>query len=161
ALFSAAAQALFLLGLLLVQARGSVFAVLRDRRFWGAVLAGVIVVVGYLPWVPSFLKQRSQVQTVYWSRPVELWGVPNVCYQMVVDPETVRFLPQEALAISALAVVILLALLWRARAGEWYVFTAAVVPFALSILVSFCDTKVFHLRYFLFANLFLLAAVAV
>src|SRR5262249_2544703 len=164
ALFSIAAQGVFVLGWLLVRCRGNIRDLLRSPSLWNAVLAADIVVVGLLPWVPVFLGQRSQVQAAYWTGPVTAWSVPALCYQMFLAPENASFRTdfstEAALAIALLCAVCLLALLWRARAAEWYVFWAAVVPFGLSMLVSLLDTKVIHLRFFLFTHLFFLVALA-
>jgi mannosyltransferase len=160
ALFSIAAQAVFVLGYLLVRVRGDVVAAVRSGLFRHALLGGAIVVAGWLPWVPVFTAQRRQVQADYWTPAVTGWDVPRVCYEMFVEPENALVSHPEALAAAALCGWGLLALLWRARAGEWYVVCAAVVPFGLSVLVSVWDTKVFSQRYFLFAHLFFLAALA-
>jgi uncharacterized membrane protein len=161
ALFSIAAQTLFLAGYLLVQARGRVSLVLRQPVLWHALLAGAIVAVGWLPWAPTFLKQRQQVQAGYWSQPVTFWQVPYGCYQMLVDPQDAVFSPSASLLALGFCGTVLLAVLWKARTGEWYVFAAVAGPFALSLLVSLLDTKVFHVKFFLFAHLFFLAALGV
>lgn len=161
ALFSLAAQAVFVLGYLFVRARGNVSTLLHDATFWHAVIAADMVVIGWFPWFPSFLRQRSQVQAAYWTLPPARWDLPNACWQMFVDPVHKSCSHGEALSAALLCAAGLLMLLWRARAGEWYVFTAATVPLALSVLVSAVDTKVFHLRFLLFAHLFFLVALAV
>jgi uncharacterized membrane protein len=161
AFFSLAAQAMFLVGFLVVQARGTPSLIARNRHTWFAVLTGTLIVMGWLPWMPYFLAQRAQVQAAYWSEPVGFWNLANVCFQMFVDPQDAIFTQREALLAGSICGAALVALLWRARTGEWFVFTAAVVPFALSVLVSLVDTKVFHLRYFVFAHVFLLACLGI
>jgi uncharacterized membrane protein len=162
AIFSLCAQALFVLGYCLIQARGNLVVLLKSVPFRGALLAGVVVAVGWAPWVPVFLRQRAQVQADFWARPVNAWDVPNACYEMMfLDPEEAVWSGTRAALAAALCSGALLALLWKARAAEWYVFVAAVVPFVLSVLVSVLGTNVFYLRYFVFAHLFLLTTIAV
>jgi hypothetical protein len=161
ALFTIAAQALFLVGYLLVQAHGRLGKIVRNPVFWHAIAAACILAAGWLPWAPTFLKQRQQVQAGYWSQPVSFWHVPFACYQMLADPQDAAFARAQSLLASGFCGAVLVALLWKARAGEWFVFTLALVPFVLSLLVSLLDTKVFHLKFLLFAHLFLLAGLGV
>lgn len=161
ALFTLAAQAVFVLGYLMTRARGKVSVLVRDATFWHALIAADVIVVGWLPWLPLFLRQRAQVQAEFWTLPPSRWDIPNACWQMFVNPVHGTCSHGEALFAAILCAIVLLALLWRARAGEWYVFTATTVPLGLSVLVSALDTKVFHLRFLLFAHLFFLVALAV
>jgi uncharacterized membrane protein len=160
ALFSIAAQALFILGWLILDARGNIAALLRSKRFWGPALAMAILVVGALPWVPVFLEQRSQVQHGFWTRPVSTWDVADVCYQMLAAPENPTYSDRIPLVVSLLCAAVMVTLLWRAGAADWYLFAATLAPFFCSVLVSTMDTKVFCLRYFLVANLFFLGSLA-
>jgi mannosyltransferase len=158
ALFSIAAQGVFVLGLLLVRADWDLAVLVRTPAFWHALLAADLVVVGCLPWLPFFLRQRAQVQAHFWTAPVTKWNVFATCYQMFVEPEGGPH-PQHMLLAGDLCAAGLLALVWRARAGAWCAFSSAVAPFVLSLLVSAFDTKVFGLRYFTFAHLFFLAGL--
>lgn len=159
ALFSVAAQVLFVAGWLLWRARGNLRTLVRDPCLWHFLCVGAVLGVGILPWEPYFLRQRAQVRASFWSRPITAWDVPEVCCLMFVAPEDGQCRDAGAVLAAALCAAGALGLLWRGRAGAWLVFTAAVVPFALSVLVTLFDTKVFHLRYFLFAHLFLLAGL--
>jgi hypothetical protein len=159
AMFSITAQGLFVLGNHLVMARVSP-SVLRARSLWYPAVAYTILLVGYSPWLPVLNSQRHQVQTEFWSQPVRGWDVANVCYQMLIEPANATYSFAMPLVISSLCVTLILALLWKARLIDWYLVTATVIPFALSAFVSAVDTKIFHLRYFLFANLFLLASLS-
>lgn len=161
AIFSIAAQGIFILGYLLAHGRGDLTALQKIKSLWYPGSALGILVVACLPWLPVFLRQRGQVQTDFWTTPVRAWDVPNVCYQMLVEPENATYSFTQPLVATLMCAAIMLVLLWKARAADWYLFGATLIPFVLSVLVSAVDTKVFHLRYFLFSNLFLLASVAV
>ncbi len=161
ALFSVAAQGLFALGYLLHAAGWDLRRLVRSPAFRCALLAGTIVVVGWLPWLPVFLRQRAQVQADFWTPPAAAEEVAKACYQMMAEPEGGLPSPRQSNWIALDLCVLGLLALWRkARAGEWFVLCAAVLPFALSFLVSAWDTKVFSLRYLLFAHLFLLVGAA-
>lgn len=162
ALFSLAAHALFVIGWLCVQADWDAIAIVRMPAFRHGLLAATVVALGYLPWVPVLLLQRAQVQADYWISPMTEWTLPELFYKMfvVVDaPGTISH--RRALLASDLCALALLALYRKARMGEWYLFSAAIVPVGLSVLASAFGTNVFHLRFFLFAHLFLLVGLAV
>src|SRR2546426_6221006 len=122
ALFSIAAQAVFILACLMVRARGNIIQILRQTTFWHALVAADILAVGWLPWLPFFLKMRSQVQGDFWTQPPIWWDVPQLCYQMFIEPENAGLNRRHALWAAGLCGFGLLALLWKARAAEWYVF---------------------------------------
>ena len=161
ALFSIAAQGLYAVGLLLARAGWRFRDAMRDPHLGGAVAAVVIVGLGFLPWLPTFLAQRAQVQGGYWLPPAAALTIPNACYGMLLDPEGPAPVPARAVGAAVLCAGILLALLWKARAGDWYLFTAALAPPLLSLAASRLDTNSFSLRYLLFANLFFLTGLAV
>jgi len=131
---------------------------IRSLSYPAAALG--VLVVACLPWLPVFLAQRAQVQTGFWTTPVTGWDIANVCYQMLVEPENAVYSFALPLIVTIVCSASMLALLWRAQAPDWYLFIATVGPFVLSVAVSATDTKIFHLRYFLFSNLFFLASVA-
>jgi mannosyltransferase len=170
ALFSIAAQAVFMTGYLLVAGvrRGGV-AVLQNRMFWNAALAGLIVTAGWLPWLPYFLRQRDQVRAAFWGQSPTWVDIPKLCVQMFVDPQDADLSSPNLLACASLCGMGLLAIRWGAQAGRgrlfsagtWYVLTAAVFPVITGVLASFLVTRVIDVRYFLFAHLFLLAGFGV
>lgn len=160
ALFTIAGQSLFVAGYGLARLRRPDGVFLPGRQFACAGLAALILVAGCLPWVPFFLQQRLQVQDDYWIAPVTAWKIAHAGYMMFVEPENASISPASSVACSVACAAILLALCWRPRHVDMYVVVAALVPLVCSIGVSVFDTKIFHLRYLLFAHLFLLAALA-
>jgi hypothetical protein len=152
---------MFLVGLLLAQARGNLRSLRRDPRLWHALLAGCILGIGWLPWLPTFLAQRAQVREAFWTSPVRAWDVADACGRMIFAPENGRIATSEGLLATGVCVVVLLAVLWRAQAGAYYVFLAAVTPLVLSVLLSLAGTHVFNCRYLIFANLYFLTALGV
>ncbi len=160
-LFTVAAQAVFVAGFLLVRAGWDLAALARDRASRHALLAAAILVAGWLPWMPTFLRQRAQVRDEFWTRDVKASDVARVCFQMFVHPEHDRHPSRrEAVLTADLCLLTLWALRRKAKAGEWYVMTAAVGPLVFCLLASALGTNVFGLRYFLIAHLFLLVGLA-
>ncbi len=165
ALFSLAGQAAFVAGWLLVSADWDLLAVLRTVAFRRGALTAVLVVAGWLPWLPAFLYQRAQVQADYWAAPIDRWSLPRIAWEMFTgpphspQPEPTR--PADFLFLFDVCVVILLGVWRKARTGDWLLLCTAVVPFALSVLASEMGTRTLALRYFLFAHLSFLMVAAV
>jgi hypothetical protein len=160
-LFTIAAQGAFLLGFVLSQVNWNWYDLIRRSDFWHTLLAMVLVTLCWLPWLPTFLQQRGQVQADYWTKPVTLSDVGRLCYTMFVKPEHALAPPSPSARLWAidLCVLGLWALRRKAMAAEWYVICAATLPLAFSILVSAYDTKVFGFRFFLPAHVFLLIGI--
>ena len=162
ALFSLVAQAVFVAGSLVFEARGRPVRVVTAPRFWHALLALAVVAVGWLPWVPSFLAQRQQVEDQFWTNPVRTSDVTRAACRLFVAPENVRFESGEAAVVAALAALPVLALAaCRPRRGEAYLVLAVLLPLAIPVALSRLGTDVFHPRYLLFAHLHLLVGVGV
>jgi len=160
ALFSIAAQGLFVAGHVAIACRWSPLAIARDVRSKFAAVVAAILVIGYLPWLPGFLNQVGQVREDFWVGPLEGETVMRTFYQMFARSE--HEIPSAGVAMATAEVCFLasLALLWRAGPGEWFVFLSVWVPFALSVAVSVLVKPIFVTHYFLFAHLFFLVAIA-
>ena len=156
-----ASQAIFILGYVIVQAHFSFYIAIRATLFRNALLAGILVVLGYLPWVPFFLTQRHQVQEHFWIRPISILGVVEVFYKMLINPLAANPPLVDAWLVAVGCGAGLLMLAWKAQTSDWYVFCSAVIPVVLSVLISVFDTRIFNAQYFLFAHLFILVALAV
>jgi uncharacterized membrane protein len=161
ALFSVAAQVLFILGVVLVRAGWNPAALVRQKTFWQALLAGGIIALGLLPGLPVFLFQRSQVQESFWIPPLSsIWNVLSAFYHLFIDPD--RGASQVVYAcLGAGCLLGLLVLAYRPRAAEWYLLLAGLLPLVLAGAASLSGLRIFYPRYFTFAHLFLLAGLAV
>jgi hypothetical protein len=144
-----------------VLSEGGVRARTRSSRFRHGALSFCLLALGWLPWLPVFLRQRAQVQEVFWTSPLSAWDPAFLCYRMFIDPMAATCPRPESLAAALACLAGLLALAWRGRAGGWYVLCGTALPFALSVAVTCCGTKVFYLRYFLFTHALLLVGLAV
>jgi mannosyltransferase len=157
-LFSIAGQVVFLIGYFLRQWRRSLDRVWAKRQFRLAILTYSVVAVCWGFWLPVLFQQTRQVQERWWAGSLGSWDVLNRCYEMFLDG-----LPNHTSAVIAALVCagVLIALVWRAGAGQWYVLCLAVVPYTLGVGASFAlGANVLLLRYLVFAQLFLLVALA-
>ncbi len=154
ALFTLAAHALFAAGYLLVESRG------RPRAVGHALAAAGLVVLGWLPWLPSFLAQREQVRALFWAVPVRAWHLADACGQLLLAPENGAITRAEGLVAAGFCAAFLLALLWRPRAGTVCILLSVIGPLAAPLLLSLFHTYVFTAHYLAFAQVFLLIGVA-
>jgi uncharacterized membrane protein len=171
ALFTIAAHALFVVGYLVVATRGRIGELLQSRRLWYAGLALLLTALLYAPWLPNFLQQNRQVQNEYWILPIGGWSIPDTFYRMFVP---IPGIPQHVGAgwiiiaiIPGLATLLLWFLLIRKRRysdpaapARWLVFLSGIVPFILSIIISFISQSLYQDRFFVLAHLFILIALA-
>jgi mannosyltransferase len=171
ALFSLIAQALFVLLVILVRTRGRLGEMLHWRLPWLALGAAAGIVVLYVPWLPVFLRQNSQVQASYWIPPLGGWSVPDTFFRMF-RPTAVFLDHSGVLNVVLFALPIILVglgaavLLWHGHRhfekhdAIWLTVFAALVPFAVSIIISLISQSLYQDRFFVFAHPFILTGLA-
>jgi len=154
-LFTLAAQLLFIAIILLVRTEWRLTRVLHNRALWHALLTAAFVILGWLPWLPVFLQQSSQMQLVSISR----WDVCRLCCNMFTVREHFFDNPPRQVQLLASGVCILVLWLLRRKAGaaEWYILWSAVAPLLFCIALSIP----LAMRYFIMAHAFLLVGLAV
>ncbi len=158
ALFTLVAQAIFVAVFLLARSEWDLPRFLRDPALRLACLTAVLVVLGWLPWLPSFLHQRTQVRDIFWSVPTTRWDVAQLCYNMFTVREYFDTPSRQQQLLAADFCVLLLWLLHRkAGAAEWYVLASALAP----LLGCIAFSAPLALRYFIMAHMFLLIGLAV
>tara|TARA_R110002167_G_scaffold101723_1_gene264672 strand:- start:2670 stop:3098 length:429 start_codon:yes stop_codon:yes gene_type:complete len=111
------------------------------------------------------LSQSQQVQNHFWTKPFDLEYVGKVFYQFIAPP---RWSPASmviglgvAQAVFLLLILLLILLLLGRRPTDLYLFIAIFVSFLVTIIYSVMSRNIFVSRYFLFAHLLLLVAIAV
>lgn len=163
AFFTIAGQCVFVLGDSIRQAASGRRGV-ASRQALGFVFAGMVALVIYLPWVPSLLHQIHEVSESYW--------IPAV-----TGPETLRVLASWGggaatisyeggsgfvtgldMGVWLFAIVLLVIATFAIRhRGMWLFLLQAAVPWGLSLGISVLgDRPIFHERYLIFAQVFLL-----
>jgi hypothetical protein len=126
------------------------------------ILAYGIVAAGWAIWIPIFLRRSQQVQHVWWGDPFSLWDLPLACFGLLFDEHLAALSPSLAVIAVVVCGAALLALLWKAKAGDWYVVCLTAVPVCVSISVSvLLGRSLIITRYLAFVQPFLLLSFAV
>jgi len=176
AFFSIAAQFIFIAGYILVVTKGRIGEILQSRLAWQSIGALVLLILLFIPWLPTFLAQNSQVQQSYWIPGIGGWSIPDTFYRMFAPTPgipshtglgwiTLAILP---IASTFIGLILLVSTNNQGKISSphssdasWLVFCSATVPFALSILLSFIGQSLYQDRFFVFAHLFIIIALAV
>lgn len=160
-LFTLAAQGLFAALFLWHRAGWNLLTLFWQRHFWYAVLTAVIVLLAWLPWLSTFLRQTAQVKDDFSIPSATVWGVAELTYQMFLRPEYLPAPPRQHL-LWALDISIVALYLLARRAGwrEGLVLGLGLGPLAFCLLASAGDVPMLSLRYFVPAHVFLLVGMA-
>lgn len=172
ALFTLAAQALFIAGHILWQTRFRLGEILQWRLPWYALLSAGVALVLWSPWIGTFIRQNQQVQQSYWIPPLNRWSVPDTLKHMYAPQKNTPprsgakdlLLASLPLLLTASVTAFLLVDRRRRHAraydGVLLAVLCAAVPFALSLALSLLTRSLYQERYFLYAHVFILAALA-
>ncbi len=163
-----AAHFIFILGYLVHRARGRLGEILLQRQTWWALLAALLVVIFYLPWLPQAIKQNSRVQANYWVPPLGGWSMPDTFYRMLIPTAAIPSHRGIGALLSALplaAVALVLVLIARVRSapgrdGRVLLALSVLIPFSSVILLSLHSRSLYQDRFFAFVHPFLLIAIA-
>lgn len=161
-LFTVASQFCFIAAYYVLKSGGAWKQLWSDRGARWAMASVVTAVLLYLPWFPVLLAQKARVQADYWIGQSSLWSVCQAWTLLMIPANwyTVEgYL--EPLAVAGLLAVLGGALLYKGRRNEWLLFASAAGPVCLAYLVSLRSVTAIVDRQFLFAQVFVLCAVAV
>jgi mannosyltransferase len=156
-LFSFGAQAAFL-GLYLIWLAGVGRGDEARRLLIPAAIVGLLVAMADLPTLGILRTQVGRVQQDYWIRPLT-WHSFVSTFGYFIMPNPADLPRPEARLILGLVAAVAAVLAIGGRRGEGFVVASALLPMAFSAAVS-TITPVWAPRYFRFAHLFVLAAVA-
>lgn len=179
AIFSVAAQVLFILGTIVSSARFRIGEMLQHKMTWYAALAGVMIATAFAPWLPTFLQQQSQVQASFWIPKIGGWAVPDTFYRMIAPTSGIPAHHGYVMILTVLPIIaVLVGSIWlvvscfrsigfpKAKPfmhtcdAAWLTVMSALLPFVFSISLSLISQSLYQDRYFVFANLFLIAGFA-
>jgi mannosyltransferase len=167
--FSLLAQGVFAVSWIVVRARrdtGGFYPsswplaeLVRSKHLHALVLSALLITIAAVAWLPLLAEQLKRTST-HPLAPLRTWSAWSACYQLLIDPQS-PFVPRWAAdGVSAGTVALLIALVWRPVAGDWFMFFSAAAPPAIAATISHFCAPVFHSHYLQFAQLFLLAGAA-
>lgn len=154
ALFSAAGQVAYILGIAAAIARaGGVGA--AARWLTGPTLAGLVAALAYLPLVPTTLGQVRAVGEQFWISPATFARLERMFVAWLLDADFVAAAWRSAVVIL-ISAFILVALLRGVRAA-WLFALPAFTPWAAALAYASASGRPILLeRYLLFAHVSLL-----
>ena len=161
ALFTAAAQAVFVGGWILADARGRPWRALRRPLLYRAAVAYAMVAAGWAVWLPVFLRQRQMVARGWWTPPFSWPEVGRIVHEMLLSIEAVPPSAWLAVALAAGAAALLAAAARWGGTGGRYAAVLTVLPFAAAVGLSATGTNLLVARFFACMQPFLLVAAAV
>jgi uncharacterized membrane protein len=174
AVFSLSAHLVYVIGYLIIMTRGRIGEMLQSPMFWSALAAFSLVLVLFLPWLPTFIAQNAQVQDSYWIPPIGGWSIPDTFYRMFIPTATIPLhagiwwimLAALPMTLTVLGLLLLVSAPLsfphkNYRDAAWLVFLLALIPFVCSIALSFIGQSLYQDRFFVLAHIFILISLAV
>jgi uncharacterized membrane protein len=159
--FIVSGQALYALGLALWRFRWTMADLWKDRSVRQVATALVGMVVAYSLWLPTLVRQTSQVAESFWVSPPSVLGFSTLVYRLFVMPNiAVDVEPVDALTAGILFVMAIVCLTWRARAVNWLVLSLILCGIGLPLFFSSSVASIMNPRYFVFAHVFMLLGIA-
>lgn len=160
ALFTLAVQGVLALYVLWDTAGSSARRLFGSRSGRQAAAVFAAVGLGWAAWMPFFIRQLHQVHESFWIAPLQEWEIAHTVYRMFVEPEEAAVSPTASLWALDLCVVGWVLFLWRADRIHAFIAASALVPIGAAVVLDHLGIHLFLLRYFVFAHLFFLAALA-
>lgn len=156
-----ATQCLFVCVLIVVQHRHNTLGVFGARRFRGFAFAGASVLLAWVPWLPSFWRQKTQVQEEFWVEPLSWKVFFRTIHDLLAFPEAPDGIGATVAIPAVVVVVVLTALITRFGWVGRFVATMTIVPIALAAIVSsFLNIKIFEEHYLIFFHVFFVSGLA-
>jgi mannosyltransferase len=153
-IFSIAAQGLYVIYWLFKNKKFKI----KAREFWYSMWSYFLVALTILPWLPTFLIQRSRVEKQYWIPAMDRWSIPGTIWKMIFGGQGIRHM----ILIIATLVSVILIYFFISRfknQSKWLLVLSLFFPFLASILLSL-QTAIYLDRYFVFASLFFTILIA-
>ena len=131
----------------------------KELKF--ALLAYLLVLVSFLPWLPTFLKQFSQVQETYWIPAMNISSIPNTFSKMTLGASLDPAKNWPVLILLTILIVIAVILFLKKTRGKekWLFFFSLIFPFFITAILSY-KRSIYIDRYFIFGFPFYLLILA-
>lgn len=133
------------------------------KEYGNFVLAYLLVLLSYVPWLKTFKFQFSQVQENYWIPKIDRWSVLETNFRLITgagaDPSKTGI--DIILCIAALFSLFMIYKIIKRNSNSYkhLVLLGIIVPFVGAIALSL-KQSIYLDRYFLFAALFYTVALA-
>jgi len=155
------AHGLYLVYHIFKEAKFSPSLWLKNKSFQLGIGSYLLILISYIPWMGTFLKQTAQVQENYWIPEIGIWSVPNTFFFFffggLLDPAQFWYI---LLALMALVIIVILFFLIRIKNQiKWLILLLLAIPFITTILLSF-GRSIYIDRYFIFGFPFYLIIIA-
>lgn len=155
-LFTLAAQLLYALVI-----RAQDRAVAWSGRLGLPILSASVVMLCWLPWLPSFLIQRSRAHAQFTLLPGPTWNwLDRVSYEMwfgMLAP----YAPWTGVVLLQASFIVVMLCIAGWRAADWFVSLSVLAPVIAAVWVSTASCSVITAKYFLLGHAFLLVAMSV
>lgn len=168
AFFTIAAHAIFILGIVIKKTKGRIGEIMQWPITYLAAAAAVLATVLYIPWIPTFIQQNMQVQDNYWVPKIGGWSIPDTFFRFFIPTAEIPAHTGIHILLTALPIIFtILGWIWLTagskkphRDADWLVGLCGFIPFILVIVISFVSQSLYQDRFLVFANLFVLLALA-
>ncbi|MCP6726704.1 MAG: glycosyltransferase family 39 protein [Patescibacteria group bacterium] len=136
---------------------------IRNKNFRLLSISVGLIILSFLPWLPTFLTQIQRVQDAFWIPSMTIWSIPYTLFKMFtsfdIDP-AILSIPLVGGITAVLVLSALLLLLFKYKqTGRLLILFSLIIPFSASLLLSL-KTSIYLDRYFILFLPFLLIAVA-
>jgi len=107
---------------------------LRKADLKQTIIAGLAVVLLYLPWLPVVIKQMHAVKRGYWIAPLSAGRIIGIVYEMSAEvaSNANTVIITAIIVLSLLAIGVVMAVKHRA----WILLTFAVAPLTVAVIIS-------------------------
>jgi mannosyltransferase len=157
--FLVLSQGFFALIVLLKRYQWTASALLRSMELRRAFWALLVFVVGWLPWLPVFLRQQSHVSAniAPVAAPNTAWRALELWYGLVIPGRV----PHRAILVAGAVAIVaaLIFFLWKEGVMALLPLLGAVVPWGLGVLLSMGDVALVHQRFLLPVQMFAIMGV--
>lgn len=158
-IFSVAAQALFVVFPALKNYGLKIQEWVKSENIKGAIIAYIISLILFLPWLPIFLRQLGQVEKSYWIPAMDRYSIPGTVFHLFAGANINT--ANVNLIVISLAFLAVLALALKREKNNYkrLIAFSFLIPFIAAIILSFKQSLYLD-RYFVFAGLFYIIILA-
>lgn len=136
------------------------------KRYVWLTISYILIILGFLPWLKTFIYQVRQVGAGYWIPAMDKWSIPTTLWQLLIGWNNDIKQTQTQILVGGVSVLVITFIFWFLKKSnffeKWLLALAFIAPFGGSIVfyvlaqLNGSKSSVFLVRYFLFASPFLI-----